>query len=212
MSTADRAYARRLIVVTLVALAGAAGIVAYARQSTYPVADRDASAVSLPGMQTSPAPWPAEQAHLAARLEAVGLARLSEEGNALHTHQHLDVVVGGRHVEVPAAIGIDEHQRFISPIHTHDRSGVIHIESPTVETFTLGQFFDVWGVRLDARCLGGYCTAGDRRLRVFTAGKPVEGDPRQVRLAPHQEIVVAYGTAAEVPSPPPSLYKFPEGL
>jgi hypothetical protein len=34
-----------------------------------------------------------------------------------------------------------------SPLHTHDTSGIIHVESPTVRSFTLGEFVDLWGGR-----------------------------------------------------------------
>jgi len=88
---------------------------------------------------------------------------------------------------------------------------VIHVESPTVRTYTLGQFFAVWGVRLTPSCLGGYCASGDRRLRVYVDGTPRRGDPTTLTLEPHQEIVVAFGTATQVPSPVPSAYRFPPG-
>ena len=29
--------------------------------------------------------------------------------------------------------------------HTHDDTGIGHIESPENRTFTLGEFFDIWG-------------------------------------------------------------------
>ncbi len=40
-----------------------------------------------------------------------------------------------------------------TPIHTHDHSGKIHIESDGTGTFTLGQFFAVWGVTLNGTTL-----------------------------------------------------------
>jgi hypothetical protein len=63
-----------------------------------------------------------------------------------HIHQHLDIYVDGRKVPVPALIGIDPAAGF-APLHVHDTSGVIHVESPTVRSYTLGEFFAVWGVR-----------------------------------------------------------------
>lgn len=36
----------------------------------------------------------------------------------------------------------------MSPLHTHDTSGTIHVESNSYRTYTLGQFLDIWG-RLD---------------------------------------------------------------
>jgi hypothetical protein len=166
----------------------------------------------LPGLQTGPAPWSANTADLAARLKAIGLPPLSPfEGTAVHIHQHLDLYVDGRRVPVPALIGIDPAVGF-APLHVHDTSGVIHVESPTVRTYTLGQFFAVWGVRFTPTCLGGYCAGGSRQLRVYVNGAAVHGDPTALTLESHQEIVVAFGTAAQLPSPIPSSYAFAPGL
>jgi hypothetical protein len=131
-------------------------------------------------------------------------------GSDLHTHQHLDLYVNGHRVQVPALVGIDPAVGM-APLHTHDSSGVIHVESPLVRAYTLGQFFAVWGVRFSPTCLGGYCTTPTRRLRVYVNGQPYQADPTTLALAPHQEILVAYGTHAELPSPIPATYRFPPG-
>ena len=166
----------------------------------------------LSGELAGRAPWPNNIAGLRARLKALGLPALAQEGTALHIHQHLDLYVDGRRVTVPAGIGIDESQRFISPLHTHDESGVIHVESPDMRTFTLGQFFAVWGLRLTPHCLGGYCASRSRTTRVFVDGKLFAGDPRVLPLAQHEEILVAYGTRAQLPRPIPARFDFPPGL
>jgi hypothetical protein len=166
---------------------------------------------ALAGLQTGPAPWGANTAGLARRLQAIGVPPLSPvEGTVVHIHQHLDLYVDGRKVTVPAGIGIDPAVGY-APLHTHDPSGVIHVESPTVRTYTLGEFFAVWGVRITPSCLGGYCAGGGRQLRLFVDGRPDRGDPTTLALAPHQELVVAFGTAAQLPSPIPSTYQFPPG-
>ncbi len=170
-------------------------------------AQTNSSAASLPGMQTGPAPWLPEIDNLFSRLNAIKLPALYEEGNALHIHQHLDILVNGKPVTVPAGIGINQVARFISPLHTHDVSGVIHVESDVVRDFTLGQFFDVWGVRFSKNCLGAYCAKGADTLRVFINGKPVSGDPRNLVLRQHQEIAVVYGPATANGSIP-SSYRF----
>jgi hypothetical protein len=167
----------------------------------------------LPGMLTGSAPWPNNTADLQARLSAIGLPALASEGTVLHIHQHLDIFIDGKKETVPAEIGIlTSPQTVFSPLHTHDTSGIIHVESPTEASFTLGQFFDVWGVRFTQSCIGGYCAGDGKTLQVFVDGHRVTGDPAQVELQPHQEIVVAYGTDAELPSPVPSSYTFPLGL
>jgi hypothetical protein len=164
------------------------------------------------GIATSEAPWPAELTHLKDRLTAIGLPALSAEGTALHIHQHLDIYVHGKRIDVPAGIGIHESfPPFISPIHVHDTTGIVHVESPTVQTFTLGEFFDIWGVRLSSACLGGYCADATSSLLVYVNGAPYTGDPRALALAAHQEIVIIYGTTAELPQPIPASYSFPQG-
>lgn len=166
----------------------------------------------LPGIQAGPPPWRAETAQLRARLTAIGLPALTGEGQAQHTHQHLDLYVDGHQVAVPTDIGINQTAGFLSPIHTHDATGIIHVESPVVRDFTLGEFFDVWGVRFDAHCVGGECDGNGRVLSVFVNGQPFAGDPRSLVLAAHEEIVVALGAPAQLPNPIPASYAFPAGL
>jgi hypothetical protein len=170
-----------------------------------------AGAPALPGAQTGAPPWSAGGDALAARLEAIGLPALPEEGTVLHVHQHLDLFANGRRVEVPAGIGIDPQQQFISPLHTHDTTGVMHVESPTPATFTLGQFFEVWGVPLSAQQIGGLRAGSGRMLRAWVNGRPVSGDPAATKLAAHQEIVLAYGTPAQMPKSPPARFDFAPG-
>src|SRR5688572_4481152 len=119
--------------------------------------------------------WPAPPDPLE-RTVAAGLRPERKEFVSNHAHAHLDVFVDGKPVVVPAGIGINvddpEVQRFeapdgaayggiercrepcISPLHTHDASGIIHTESKSPEPNTLGQFFTQWGVRLGESCLG----------------------------------------------------------
>ncbi|HUX80947.1 MAG TPA: hypothetical protein VMV38_01335 [Candidatus Paceibacterota bacterium] len=165
----------------------------------------------LPGIQTGTAPWSPEITNLEARLKDIGLPALHAEGSALHIHQHLDMVINGYANPVPADIGINQQADFISPIHTHDGSGVIHVESPTVQDFTLGQFFDIWGVRFTKDALGGYTTNATSTLGVYVNGSRVSGDPRTIVLAEHQEIMIVYGTEKEMPQTIISSYSFPVG-
>jgi hypothetical protein len=166
-----------------------------------------------PSSPSANAPWGANRAHLRERLRALGLPVLPVEGRALRTHEHFDLYLNGTHVAVPAGIGIgiDPSRRFFSPLHTHDRTGILHVESPTRTAYTLGQFFGVWGVRLSARCIGRYCAGGGRTLQAFVDGRPVNGDPTVIPLRRHAEIVLAYGTRPDLPKRIPSSYSFPTG-
>jgi hypothetical protein len=158
------------------------------------------------GVLTTNAPWPANNEGSLQRAGAIGLPAA---GTALHIHVHLGVIIEGHGYAIPDQIGLSSGG--IASLHTHDQTGVLHVESAETRTFTLGQFFQVWGVRFTPRCIGGYCTDATRRLRVYVNGKPASGDPRSVTLAAHQEILVTYGTRAQVPNPVPTTYKFPPG-
>ena len=72
----------------------------------------------------------------------------------IHIHQHLDIYVNGKKVTVPALVGIDTAGQFLTQLHTHDTTGILHVESPTKRSFRLGEFFGEWGVRLTSTCLG----------------------------------------------------------
>ncbi len=167
---------------------------------------------SLPGVLTGPQPWSSNTQDLSARLQDVGVPIQTKEGAVGHIHQHLDIYVNGRRVLIPADIGISPSGGFISPLHTHDTSGIVHVEPESRQTFTLGQLFGVWGVRLTPTCIGGYCNGGGKTLRVFVNGFPAMKDPRQIELLAHEEIVITYGTSQQVPDPVPSSYTFPFGL
>jgi hypothetical protein len=169
----------------------------------------------LAGLQTGPAPWNPGLDTLPDRLDAAGVHALTNEGQVLHIHQHLDVFVNGKHEPVPQGIGIynDQAAPFLTELHTHDGSGIMHLESPEAKNFDLGQFFAVWGVRLNGDCVGGYCrqAPGGQATpwKVYVNGQPYTGDPAALALKEHQEIVFVIGTP---PKKIPSKYKFPAGL
>lgn len=78
----------------------------------------------------------------------------------LHHHQHLDIYVNGKTVPIPPNIGLSYEAEV--PTHTHDATGVIHIEASDANFKpTLGVFFDVWGVSFTDKNIGGYVTAAD---------------------------------------------------
>lgn len=166
---------------------------------------------TLSGIQNSNAPWPANADRLSERLQAIGLPKLKTIGAALHIHPHVDVFIDGTPVEVAPYIGIDMKNNIIAAVHTYDTSGVLHIQPEKVRTFTLGQFFDIWGVDFTGKRIGSYQTDSNKTLKVFLDGTLYSGDPRSPVLKEYEEIVVAYGTQQELPSPIPSKYDLPAG-
>lgn len=106
-------------------------------------------------LNTGAAPWP-DPDHVPDRVASAGLAGASSESLSVHYHAHLDIFVNGQSEPVAASIG-REDDSFFSPLHTHATSGMIHIEAPRDQRFTLGMLFTEWGVSLTPNCVGGYC-------------------------------------------------------
>lgn len=142
-------------------------------------------------------PWPAPRA-LESRAEAAGLSNVWGERLAEHVHTHLTILDGDEPVTVPGNVGHSDAQRFAAQLHTHDTSGIVHVESPTRETFTLGQFFDEWDVRLDAWHVGGL----RGQLTVWVDGHRYLGNPRSIALEDRRQVVLAVTTIGEVPHLP----------
>ena len=148
----------------------------------------------------TPAPW-GLPAYALSRIGYAGLIPLIG-AVVRHDHVHLDVIVNGRRVVVPAGVGLAApvdtgHGVFgrvaNSPLHTHAADGMIHIEADRRGSYTVGQFFDEWGVRLDGSCVGVYCTGNGKHLRVYVDGRRRRGDPRRIVLTNRQEIAIVFG-------------------
>lgn len=135
---------------------------------------------------------------------------LGAEGAVEHIHVHLDVLVDGQPVAVPADIGIDRRRGTISPLHTHDDTGVIHIESPVKRQFSLGELFSEWQVSLSPDNIGALRAGNGKVLRVFVNGQQQSGNPAAIIFNAHDEIAVVYGTPRSGEDIP-SKYAFPEG-
>jgi hypothetical protein len=197
-------------------------------------------APSAPSLEaaTKGSPWPVP-AFALSRIAAAGLSPLLGKPTR-HDHFHLDVLVNGRPVTVPAGIGQAEpvdrgpgpcppppESRMIgdcapghyftadvaaSQLQTHTSSGIVHLQSERRETLRLGQFFDEWGVRFDGRCLGGYCAGGGKELRTYVDGRRLAGDPRKLVLRDGREIAVVFGGPAAFRAVPSRYGKrMPEG-
>ena len=113
----------------------------------------------------------------------------------MHFHPHLNLTIDGKPVTVPSQIGIDlflwkDHSldqygmqamsngmSGMAPLHTHDATGIIHVESSTIRNYTLGEFLNVWG---------GLDTTG-KTVKATVDGKPVS-DYRGIVLRDGEQI------------------------
>jgi hypothetical protein len=143
-----------------------------------------------------------------------GIDGSSREMLNVHIHAHLSIFFKGEQVAVPYGIGIVKpfqvENGFVGMgkgiywLHTHDATGIIHVESPDARPYTLGQFFDIWGQKLTTTMVGTL----KGTVRAFVDGAPRAGDPRQIPLTAHGQITLEVGE----PVVTPPMYVFPSGL
>jgi len=126
------------------------------------------------------------------------------EATDFHIHAHLDLIVDSKPVTIPAGIGIKPNE-CLYWLHTHDTTGVIHIESPKKDTFTLGQFIQVWDNTPGISSKFEDLTHGGNDIKVFVNGTEVPGNYFGLQLSAHDEIVLVSGA---VPPSIPSTYEF----
>jgi hypothetical protein len=117
---------------------------------------------------------------------------------------HLDVLVDGRPVTVPAGVGVRPTCSYW--VRTTAEDGIVTIGSPERRSFTLGDFFDIWGAPLTSGRLLTFDVNAGRPLRAFVDGRLREGDPRAIRLEDGREIALVLGrrprtVPARFPSP-----------
>lgn len=201
---------KRRIAIGVAVLAGAVTLAACGSDGKKASDSASTSAAVDSKPAASSVSWPAPS-DATAQAKAAGLPMLGQEGQVLHIHSHLDVFVDGKQVTVPADIGIDLNKQQISPLHTHDTSGVVHIESPIKTDFTLGEFMTEWNVPISKDGLGTLKAGGGKELHVYVNGKEQTGDPSTLKLVAHDEIAVVYGSP-DAKVKVPTSYNWPQGL
>jgi hypothetical protein len=129
---------------------------------------------------------------------------------------HIDIFINGQRYTIPSQVGIIP-ERCLYWLHTHDDSGIIHIESPVAKDYTLGQFFDIWNKKFnnsqifDNVANGKNNNDNNSTLNVYVNGQKVSNGAnyRDIKLNEHDQIAIVYGRA---PTSIPTKYEFPKGL
>ena len=146
-----------------------------------------------------------------------GVQSNDNEQVLFHIHAHLAIYVNGKQKLLPYGVGIvppyQLQQTASGPfvvggskfywLHTHDESGVIHIESPVQRTFTLGDFFAEWRQPLSANQVG----PDKGKVTAYVNGKKFSGNPASIPLTAHALIQLDVGTVVA-----PKPYTFAQGL
>jgi hypothetical protein len=114
-----------------------------------------------------------------------------------HIHSLVSIYQDGTRMAVPESIGL---KGCTYEMHTHDRTGIVHVETDMEKKFTLGQFFALWGQPIARAGVAGL--PGPARFYIIQNETltPYDGNPSDIEFAGHKEIVIITGTApAEVP-------------
>jgi hypothetical protein len=122
-----------------------------------------------------------------------------------HIHSLVSIYKDGVRMAVPASIGL---KGCTYEMHTHDASGLVHIETDAAKKFTLRQFFDLWGQPVSRTGVAGL--SGPARFYIIQneTVTPFDGNPADIEFAGRKEIVIITGRAPlELPK-----YRWPSGL
>ena len=130
-----------------------------------------------------------------------GLQCLPQQGGALHIHQYLDLYINGQQQTVPPGTGIVNSAGCLYPLHAHDgEPNIIHNETDQHNvTFTLGQFFDIWGVKLSSAQVGNYQVDGSHKLVIKLVANDgtvttYTGNPHDLKLSDQETIYLLYNS------------------
>ncbi len=164
-----------------------------------------------------------------------GVQCQASESVVYHIHIALTLYNHGKAVMVPKDIGIPASQSINEAaqdpqnpnvclywLHTHDPSGIVHIESPTQKLYTLGQFLDVWRNTAATDATGGYQdqvsvdgsfpralqAANPRDIHAYVDGKPISTPYWFITFTPHKLVTLEIGAPQKAPL---THFDFPPG-
>ncbi len=129
-----------------------------------------------------------------------------------HHHAHLAIFINGQNRSIPLGVGMvppalvqqtangdfaTGSQTCLYWLHVHAQDGILHIESPTPKTYELAQFFAIWHLPLSPNQIGAY----KGTVTATYNGKPWTGNPQQIPLTEHAQIVLNLGGPTVTPPP-----------
>ncbi len=145
--------------------------------------------------------------------------------NRYHVHVYLGIIDEGKQIALPRGIGMfhpgPPSNGFVNTadcyyyLHTHDSSGIVHVEAPrnnppSDSIYALSHVLDIWGLHLSSNGLGPI----HGPVHVFVGNVPLKqtlvsqyseflGDPSDIKLYSHEVIWLEFGkkyyTADQLP-------------
>ena len=155
-----------------------------------------------------------------------------DQGEHLQVHYHvqLQMYVNGAQQTFPSDAGRQSNTGCYYWLHTHAGDGLVHVEVPADGTFTVGQFFDIWGQPLSTTQLLNTKVDSTHKMTIYVFSptadqltnkdtnnpftvsppsnlQPYTGDPRKIQLKPNEVVYIEIGTVVA-----PTPYSFAAGL
>jgi hypothetical protein len=148
--------------------------------------------------------WPEGNTSTGGQGQPIGTMQcLGSQPVTYHVHTHLSIFLNGEQLAIPTHAGFVEGTTNDChyPLHTHDWSGLVHVHATAAGTFTLGQFFSIWGQPLSSTDVAGLV---GMPVRVFVTENGVAtentGDWSAIELTSRRHITIQVGTdITEIP-------------
>lgn len=100
------------------------------------------------------------------------------------------IEINGKNYPLEKNIGHD-YGNCLHDIFTTDTSGTVYVHANNNESFTLGQFFDVWKETFSQKQIFSYQANGTHKITVSVNGKEVS-TYRSTPLTPDAHILIRY--------------------
>ena len=102
---------------------------------------------------------------------------INEFAISYHIHITLHLFIDSNHMPIPTNVG--RTPACTKPLHTHDgeydpntQPARIHVEAPVVRSFTLGDFFAIWGKTINQNQVDTCLAGGTRVIDMTVNGSP----------------------------------------
>jgi hypothetical protein len=125
----------------------------------------------------------------------------ANEQVAYHIHAYVNINIDGAPVPLSQGVGVapGTTPSCLYWMHSHDTSGVIHIESPTTRVYTLKQYFDIWQSFSSSTITYPTQLSSSTGWTIYLNGKQVTSDFSRLQLTKHSIVTIAYNSPGTKP-------------
>jgi hypothetical protein len=132
-------------------------------------------------------------------------------GSFFHIHAHIAIYVKGKQQTISPDFGHWYDKDCLFWTHAHqDVNGIVHIESPNHLFPTIAQWYKVAQTTLPPAgdTVPQITPRNGEQEKVWVDQKPYHGNPMQIHLKAHTNVVIEFGPPWVTPKP----FTFPSGL